>query len=251
MWLTGHFSRRLPELVTQPNFSEARGLAAVIDHTLLKPDATAEDITCVCEQAIEFGFAAICINPCWVSLAAKLVSGSGVRVCTVAGFPLGANITRTKVYEAGIAREQGATEIDMVMNIGALRGGELHLVHKDISDVAEVVRRSGGLLKVIIETGLLSDAQKVSACRLAVDGGADFVKTSTGFASGGATVADVRLMRETVGDRAGVKASGGIRTLASLRELIAAGATRIGASASVDIIKELEGAAAVSFPGSY
>src|SRR6185437_8148006 len=146
------FSTHLPDLVTQPILSEARSLAAVIDHTLLKPDAMAEDITRVCEEAAEFGFAAVCVNPCWVTLAANLLGGSGARVCTVVGFPLGANTTRTKVYEAGIAGEQGAIEIDMVLNIGALRDGAHHLVHKDISDVAEVVRGNGGLLKVILET---------------------------------------------------------------------------------------------------
>jgi deoxyribose-phosphate aldolase len=236
--------------VTQPNPSEARSLAAVIDHTLLKPDAGAADIARVCEEAVQFGFASVCINPCWVTLAARLLAGSGVRVCTVAGFPFGANVTRTKVYEAGIACEQGAAEIDMVLNIGALRGGEHHLVHKDISDVAEVVRSGGRLLKVILETSLLSDQQKVRGCRLAVEAGADFVKTSTGFSGGGATAADVRLMRETVGDGVGVKASGGIRTLASLREMLAAGATRIGASARVDMMHELEGAAFASSPGN-
>jgi deoxyribose-phosphate aldolase len=236
--------------VIQPNLSEARSLAAVIDHTLLKPDAVAADVTRVCEEAAQFDFAAVCINPYWVAFAAKLLIGSRVRVCTVAGFPLGANATRTKAYEAGIAREQGAVEIDMVLNIGALREGRHHLVHKDISDVAAVVRRDGGLLKVIIETSLLNEQQKVRACRLAVEAGADFVKTSTGFSGGGATAADVRLMRQTVRDSAGVKASGGIRTLASLREMVAAGATRIGASASVGIIKELEGAAAASSPDS-
>lgn len=235
--------------MTEPNLSEARSLAAVIDHTLLKPDATVADITRVCEEAGRFGFATVCVNPCWVALAARLLMESGVRVCTVTGFPLGANATRAKVYEAGIAREQGAAEIDMVLNIGALRGGEHHLVHKDISDVADVVRGDGGLLKVILETGLLNDQQKVRACRLAVEAGADFVKTSTGFSRGGATVADVRLMRETVGDRAGVKASGGIRTLASLREMLAAGAARVGTSSGVEIIEELEEAMASS-PGA-
>jgi deoxyribose-phosphate aldolase len=243
------FSTHLPDLVTQPILSEARSLAAVIDHTLLKPDAMAEHITRVCEEAAEFGFAAVCVNPCWVTLAANLLAGSGARVCTVVGFPLGANTTRTKVYEAGIAGEQGAIEIDMVLNIGALRDGAHHFVHKDISDVAEVVRGNGGLLKVILETSLLNDQQKVRACRLAVDAGADFVKTSTGFSGGGATAADIRLMRQTVGDRAGVKASGGIRTLASAREMLAAGATRIGSSAGVNIVKESEGAIASS-PGA-
>lgn len=209
----------------------------------------AEHITRVCEEAAEFGFAAVCVNPCWVTLAANLLAGSGARVCTVVGFPLGANTTRTKVYEAGIAGEQGAIEIDMVLNIGALRDGAHHFVHKDISDVAEVVRGNGGLLKVILETSLLNDQQKVRACRLAVDAGADFVKTSTGFSGGGATAADIRLMRQTVGDRAGVKASGGIRTLASAREMLAAGATRIGSSAGVNIVKESEGAIASS-PGA-
>lgn len=243
------FSTHLPDLVTQPILSEARSLAAVIDHTLLKPDAMAEHITRVCEEAAEFGFAAVCVNPCWVTLAANLLAGSGARVCTVVGFPLGANTTRTKVYEAGSAGEQGAIEIDMVLNIGALRDGAHHLVHKDISDVAEVVRGNGGLLKVILETSLLNDQQKVRACRLAMEAGADFVKTSTGFSGGGATAADVWLMRQTVGDRAGVKASGGIRTLASAREMLAAGATRIGSSAGVNIVKESEGAIASS-PGA-
>lgn len=237
--------------VTQDElFEEKHALAALIDHTLLKPDATPGDIERVCEEALVYCFASVCINPCWVALATKRLEGSPVRVCTAVGFPLGANATVVKIHEASVARHQGAEEIDMVMNIGALRAGDYHMVHKDIADVADVVHNGGGILKVILETSLLNDEQKIKACRLAVDAGADFVKTSTGFSTGGATVEDVRLMRQTVGERAGVKASGGIRSLSSVRQLIAAGASRIGASASVQIIGEMDGSQTQS-TGSY
>jgi deoxyribose-phosphate aldolase len=220
---------------------DKRSLAAVIDHTLLKPEATSAEIEKLCEEALSYGFASVCINPCWVRLARERVAGSQVKVCTVTGFPLGANDMRTKVQEAALAREQGALEIDMVINIGALRSGDHPLVKEEIREVANVVRVDGGLLKVIIETCLLNEQEKTAACRLAVRGGADFVKTSTGFSKGGATIEDVQLMRRTVGPDVGVKASGGIRSLAALKQMLAAGATRIGASASVSIIKELEG----------
>lgn len=213
-------------------------IAALIDHTLLKPDATAADIRRVCTEALKFGFATVCVNPCWVKLAAAELDGSPVKVCTVVGFPLGANSTETKSFETILALQQGAREIDMVINIGALRGGERELVRSDIQSVSAATHANGAILKVIIETALLDDAQKVLACRIAQDAGADFVKTSTGFSKGGATAEDVALMRRTVGKALGVKASGGIRTLADLKAMVAAGANRIGASASVRIIRE-------------
>jgi deoxyribose-phosphate aldolase len=226
-------------------------LAAVIDHTLLKPEATSSDIEQLCDEAMLYSFASVCVNPCWVPLAAHRLNGSPVRVCSVVGFPLGANDTRVKAYEARTAREQGAAEIDMVLNIGELRAGHHEAVRRDIGEVAHVARRDGGLLKVIIETCLLTDEEKVTACRLAVAAGADFVKTSTGFSKSGATTEDVRLMREIVGPDIGLKASGCIRTLASVRSMLEAGASRIGASAGVAIMKELEGREATSPAGNY
>jgi deoxyribose-phosphate aldolase len=215
-------------------------VAALIDHTLLKPEATQSDIARLCEEARQYRFASVCVNPCWVGFAAEALAGTGVRVCTVIGFPLGANDPRTKITEADLALTQGAKEIDMVQNIGALRSGDHHLVHKEIGDLADIAHSYGGFLKVILETSLLTDEEKIRACRLAQQSQADFVKTSTGFSSGGATVADVQLMRRTVGEKMGVKASGGIRTLEQLRQMVAAGANRIGASAGVSIIRELE-----------
>lgn len=222
-------------------FEDKRSLAAVIDHTLLKPEATPDEIEKLCAEAVSYNFASVCVNPCWVVLAHERLAGSPVKVCTVAGFPLGANDLSTKVREAATAREQGAQEIDMVINIGALRGGNHALVKEEIREVAKVAKANKGLLKVIIETCLLNEQEKTAACRLAVRAGADFVKTSTGFSKSGATVEDVQLMRRTVGPEMGVKASGGIRTLTALKQMLAAGATRIGASASVSIINELEG----------
>jgi deoxyribose-phosphate aldolase len=225
-----------------------RRVAALIDHTLLKPEATQQDITRVCEEARQYQFASVCINPCWVTLAAELLDGSPVRVCTVIGFPLGANDQRTKISEADLALTQGAKEIDMVQNIGALRSRDYHLVQKEIGDLADIAHSYGGFLKVILEICLLSDEEKVTACRLAQQSGADFVKTATGFSAGGATVADVELMRRTVGPLMGVKASGGIRTLDHLRQMVVAGANRIGASAGVSIIRELEARSASAAP---
>ena len=222
-------------------FEQRHSLAAAIDHTLLKPEASGSDIQRLCDEALICGFASVCINPFWVSLAAQKLTGSPVRVCTVVGFPLGASATGTKMHEANMARCAGAEEIDMVLNIGALRSGQYEFVEKEIRDVADVAHEGGGLLKVILETCLLTDEQKRKASRLAVDAGADFVKTSTGFSTGGATVEDVQLMRNAVGPDVGVKASGGIRTLASLRSMLEAGATRIGTSAGINILKELEG----------
>ena len=214
-------------------------LAAMIDHTLLKPDATDDDIEALCEAAVRHGLKTVCVNPCRVELAARLVSDSETGVCSVAGFPLGASIPDVKSVEAARAIQVGATEIDMVMNVGALRSGELKLA---ANDIAAVVRACEGraLLKVIIEAALLTDEQKVAACRMAVEQGAGFVKTSTGFGPGGATVEDVTLMREAVGDEAGVKAAGGIRDYETAVAMIEAGATRIGASSSLAILDGAE-----------
>jgi deoxyribose-phosphate aldolase len=219
-----------------------QGLAQYIDHTLLKPDATAADIDKLCDEAVRHGFASVCINPVWVSRAAGRLKGSGVAVASVIGFPFGATLSEIKAHEARRVIRDGAREIDMVINIGALKSGLNDLVRADVAAVSDACHESGALNKVIIETALLTDAEKVIACRLAKEAKADFVKTSTGYASGGATVFDVALMREAVGPRIGVKAAGGIRTKADVEEMIAAGATRIGASAGVKIVSG-EGAA--------
>jgi deoxyribose-phosphate aldolase len=211
-------------------------LAGYIDHTLLRPDAVVADIDKLCAEAAEFRFAAVCVNPTWVSRAADDLRDSDVGVASVVGFPFGATPTEIKVFEARRAIRDGAREIDMVINIGALKSGMQSQVREDVARVAEACHESGALCKVIIETGLLTDEEKVVACRLAQQAKADFVKTSTGFAKGGATVFDVALMRETVGPKMGVKASGGIRTAEDVQDMIAAGATRIGASAGVKIV---------------
>lgn len=212
-------------------------IAALIDHTILKPEATAAEVRAVCAEARKYGFASVCVNPYWVPLVAAELAGTGVKVCTVVGFPLGATSTEAKVAEADVACRVGATEIDMVLNVGALRGGDHDSVKKDIHAVASAAHRAGAILKVILETALLDDSQKAIACTLAKLAGADFVKTSTGFSKHGATVHDVQLMRMVVGPEMGVKASGGIRTLGDLEAMTAAGATRIGASASVKIVE--------------
>ncbi len=211
-------------------------LAAIIDHTLLKPGATEDDIRGLCREAREHGFASVCVNPTWVTLAASQLADSKVKVCTVAGFPLGASTSITKAAEARDAVENGASEIDMVMNVGALRSGFEDLVKGDIAAVVEAAGQ-GVIVKVIIETALLNRDEKIKACLLAQKAAADFVKTSTGFSGGGATTEDVALMRETVGPAMGVKASGGIRDRTTAEAMVAAGATRIGASASMAIIK--------------
>lgn len=211
-------------------------LAPYIDHTLLRPDATAADIDRLCDEARRHGFAAVCINPTWVRRAAERLRGSGIPVASVIGFPFGATTPEIKAAEARRVIRDGAREIDMVINIGALRSGLHDLVRSDIAGVSDACRDAGAINKVIIEAALLSDAEKVTACRLAKEARADFVKTSTGYASGGATVFDVALMREVVGPRMGVKAAGGIRSRSDVEEMIAAGATRIGASAGVRIV---------------
>jgi purine-nucleoside phosphorylase len=213
-------------------------IAGVIDHTLLKPDATRAQIDQLCRESLEYNFASVCINPIHVRQAVEMLSGSKVRVGTVIGFPLGAVSGDDKVREAEQAIEDGATEIDMVINIGALKENNNGLVEREIADVVRTAHSRGALCKVIIEAGLLSDEEKVRVCTLARKAGADFVKTSTGFTSGGATVEDVALMRRTVGPDMGVKASGGIRSFAEAREMIAAGANRIGSSAGVAIVTQ-------------
>lgn len=212
-------------------------LAGMIDHTLLKPDATSDKIAQLCFEARKYHFASVCVNPTHVKLCADLLRDSDVKVCTVIGFPLGATSAEVKAFEARNALDNGATEIDMVINIGALKAGESELVARDIRGVVETVHKAGALVKVIIETALLTDEEKVVACLLAKEAGADYVKTSTGFSGGGATVHDIALMRKTVGPTIGVKASGGVHNREEAEALVAAGATRIGASAGVKIIQ--------------
>ncbi|MFL6447606.1 MAG: deoxyribose-phosphate aldolase [Bryobacteraceae bacterium] len=221
------------------NLDRPEIVAALIDHTLLKPDSSRADIARLCAEARSSSFASVCINPFWVRFAKDKLEGSSVPVCTVIGFPLGANETVTKVAEAKSALAHGAKELDVVQNIGALRSGEVQVVTDELRELANVAHSSGAILKVILETGLLSIEEKRTACELAAEAGADFVKTSTGFAAGGATVEDVSLMRSIVGSALGVKASGGIRTLAALRQMVQAGATRIGTSSGVNILKEI------------
>lgn len=215
-------------------------VAHLIDHTLLKPEATIPEINQLCHEALLYNFASVCINPSHVRLAAQLLRNSDVKVCTVVGFPLGATSTAAKAAETEQALDDGATEIDMVINIGALKSKDDALVRQDIAAVAQAAHKRRALCKVIIETALLTDEEKVRACRLAKEAGADFVKTSTGFSKGGATVEDVALMRRTVGPGLGVKASGGIRSLADAQNMVAAGATRLGASAGVKIVQEAQ-----------
>jgi deoxyribose-phosphate aldolase len=212
-------------------------LAGMIDHTLLKPDATQQEIAQLCFEARKHGFASVCVNPTWVDLCAQLLKGSSVKVCTVIGFPLGATSSETKAFETKTAIDHGATEIDMVINIGALKARDLETVAKDIRGVVNAAHSRNIIVKVIVETALLTDEEKTIACLLSKEAGADFVKTSTGFAGGGATVHDVELMRKIVGPEMGVKASGGVRTFEDAESMIKAGATRIGASAGVKIIQ--------------
>ena len=216
------------------NISE--NMAQYIDHTLLKADATGAEIVKLCREALENRFYSVCINPSNVKTAVDELQGSAVKVCAVIGFPLGATTTAVKTYETAEAVENGAAEVDMVIHIGALKGGDVQYVLNDISAVVRAAK--GKTVKVIIETGLLNAEEKVLACRLAKEAGAHFVKTSTGFGPGGATIADVQLMRETVGSDLGVKASGGVRTPEAVRQMIEAGATRIGTSSGVGIVKE-------------
>ena len=227
-------------------------VAGMIDHTLLKPDATKQEIEKLCREAAEFHFATVCVNPTWVALSSRLLRGSGVGVCAVVGFPLGATTADVKHYETRRAIFDGASEIDMVINIGALKSGDLQVVERDIAAVVSPCREADVISKVILEVALLTDEEKIAACTLSKAVGADFVKTSTGFASGGATAADVALMRRVVGADMGVKAAGGVRDYEALKAMVAAGATRVGASAGVKIVQESKGQkAAASAPAGY
>jgi deoxyribose-phosphate aldolase len=213
-----------------------KSAASIIDHTLLKPETTKEQVLELCREAAEYGFASVCVNPTWVKTCAEELKNSNAKVCTVIGFPLGANTPEVKAFETKDAIKNGAEEVDMVLNIGALKDGSLELVEQDMRAVQEAAEGKA-LTKVILETCLLTDDEKRTACSIAVKAGLDFVKTSTGFSFGAATVEDVKLMREAVGDKAGVKASGGVKTKEDTQAMIDAGATRIGASAGVAIVK--------------
>jgi len=228
-----------------------REIARLIDHTLLKPDATRAQIEALCAEAREHGFATVCVNPTWVRLCAERLHGCETRVCTVAGFPLGATAPEVKAFETARAIADGACEVDMVMNVGALKSGDLRLVERDIAGVVAACRHGGAVSKVIIEAALLSDDEKVKACVIAKAACADFVKTSTGFGPGGATAADVALMRRVVGPEMGVKAAGGVRDLKSAQAMIEAGADRIGASVGVKIVQESRGSAPASSTPGY
>lgn len=215
-------------------------LAGLIDHTFLKPDAVPQDIIELCSQAVTLGFKAVCVNPCYTSLVSRELTGSAVLVCTVVGFPLGASNTALKALEAGTAVQAGSSEVDMVMNLGFFKGGLLKQVQDDMAEVVQAAKRenSQAVVKVILETCLLSDREKIVACRLAVEAGVDFVKTSTGFGKGGATARDVALLRGAVGSSFGVKAAGGIRNLQTALNMIKAGANRLGTSSGAAILLE-------------
>jgi deoxyribose-phosphate aldolase len=229
----------------------AHDWASLIDHTLLKPEASEADIRKLCEEAAQFGFASVCVNPAWVKRAAEYLKGTGVPVCTVIGFPLGATLPDVKAYEARRSIFNGAREVDMVINIGALKSGDDCAVEDDIRAVADAAHENHILCKVIIETALLTDEEKVRACLAAKNAGADFVKTSTGFSKGGATVHDVALMRHTVGTALGVKASGGVKGIDDARAMFEAGATRIGASVGVKIAQEAGGIKSTQATSAY
>jgi len=225
-----------PALTLEPPAAE--DIPAWIDHTLLKPQASADDVRQLCAEARQFGFASVCVNPAWVPLAARALGGASPEVCTVIGFPLGATLPTVKAFETLAALQAGATEIDMVLNVGALKSARHDLVLADILGVVQTAHARGALVKVILETALLDRREKILACLLAKAAGADFVKTSTGFGPGGATAADVELMRRVVGAEMGVKASGGVRSWDDMQRMVRAGASRIGASAGLKIVQE-------------
>jgi deoxyribose-phosphate aldolase len=229
----------------------AADVAGMIDHTLLKPDASRTEVEKLCREAAEFHFASVCVNPTWVATCARLLQGSSVKVCSVVGFPLGATTPDVKHYETRRALFDGAREIDMVINVGALKSGDLRVVERDIEAVTGPCREAGAISKVIIEAALLTDDEKVTACTLAKAAAADYVKTSTGFGPGGATAADVALMRRVVGEEMGVKAAGGVKDLDALKAMVAAGATRIGASAGIRIVQQSKGGPAAAPPAGY
>jgi deoxyribose-phosphate aldolase len=230
----------MSQLLTEPHIQVTgwQTMAGCIDHTLLKAEATREQIVRLCEEALFFRFAAVCVNPCWVSLAASCLSGSGIRVAATVGFPLGANSTTVKRFEAEEAIRVGAGELETTMNVGALKSGDREAVLNDVASVVEVAHDGGAIVKVILETPLLTLEEKILACQISLAARADFVKTATGFL-GGASADDVTLLRGVVGDRAGVKASGGVRSAASAQSMIEAGASRIGTSSGVAIVQEL------------
>jgi deoxyribose-phosphate aldolase len=230
----------------------AENILGIIDHTLLKPQATVGQIEQVCQEALEYGFASVCVNSSYVPLVAAKLADSSVKTCATAGFPLGAADTAVKAFEASRAIELGAEEIDMVINVGALKSGDLRTVHHDIAAVVLACHAHVGVIcKVIIEAALLTDEEKTTVCQIVKDARADFIKTSTGFNGGGATVEDVRLMREVVGDGMGVKAAGGVRTLAAAQAMVEAGANRIGSSSGVAIARELRGESPAADDGGY
>jgi deoxyribose-phosphate aldolase len=232
-----------PKFMMNPAFmtltADQLRLAAMIDHTLLKPESTAKQVSALCDEALAFTFASVCVNPCHVDFAAARLKGSLVKVCTVIGFPLGANETATKVFETEYAIKRGAREVDMVINIGALKAGDFHFVEQDIISVVEAALRNNALAKVIIETALLTEAEKTAVCRIVTKAGAPFIKTSTGFSTGGATLDDIRLIRANVGKNVQIKASGGIRDLTFAQQLIEAGATRLGTSSGAALVQSL------------
>lgn len=230
--------------MTTPHIPSVEQVARMMDHTLLRPDATQDEVYKLCNDALQYNFASVCVNPTWVALCADMLAGSPVKVCTVIGFPLGATLPDVKAYEAAQAIGNGAREVDMVQNIGALKSGNYYLVADDVAAVVRTAHDLGATVKVIIETALLSEAEKIKSCEIAQAEGADYVKTSTGFAAGGATASDVALMRGVVGSTMGVKASGGIRTAKDALAMIEAGASRLGVSASIKILDEWAGGSA-------
>ncbi len=236
--IVDQYEHALPALPSLPVFPVGMQIAGWIDHTLLKPDATASQVRKLCDEARQYHFATVCVNPSYVALAAELLSGSGVGICAVTGFPLGATTPELKAYETRQVIDMGATEVDMVINIGALKSGDFELAFRDVKLVAQAAHEGQAHLKVILEMALLNQREKMIGCLLCKQAGADFVKTSTGFGPGGAVVEDVTLMRRIVGTDLGVKAAGGIRTFRDAQAMIAAGANRIGASASISILQE-------------
>jgi len=244
----GPLEPRITPAQARPVDLDVVPITRLVDHTLLKPEATPQQIERLCDEALEFHFAAVCVHSGLVGRVAVRLSGSDVAPCSVVGFPFGTNLTSVKVFEARQAIAAGAREVDMVVPIGLLKAGEYAQVAEDLVDVTRAAQAQGALVKLILETTLLSDEEKVAACMLAAGTGMDFVKTSTGFAGGGATEADVALMRQVVGDRMGVKAAGGIRALEDARKMVAAGATRLGTSAGVNIARQAQGQPAASSP---
>jgi len=245
------YDRELPELRLPVGHPDGRSLAAWIDHTLLKPEATPEQVKKLCEEARQHSFASVCINPVYVPLAHRLLAGSPVLVCTVIGFPLGATFSEAKAEESRLAINAGSQEVDMVIPVGLLKGGEYEAVFNDIHAVVDVAHSFSADVKVILETALLTRREKIVGCLLSQAAGADFVKTSTGFGPGGATVEDVELMRRVVGPEMGVKAAGGVRSVADARAMLQAGATRLGTSSGVKIMQEVGGAATTQESQGY